>query len=109
MYDISIMQGELEAFLTKLSQAVPDRVNSVAQSVKLQEEVKELLADVAKDVDIVPEIADVIIVCLVLANLHGAAVEEVLFEVENKLVRNAQRDWYPTESGTARHTPEVML
>ena len=52
------------------------------------------------------ELADVVVVAGMAAGCLGHDFEGLLDYVESKLRVNLDRRWYPTASGTARHTPE---
>lgn len=106
-------QNQIELFYNLLSERLgEDRVTTLAQRVKLEDEVLELFelldsSDFIVD-DVIGEIADVMIVCLMMARTLGVGATAVFRAVNEKMRTNLQRSWYPTASGTARHTPEVV-
>ena len=112
----SQMDGYTRALLEKLAQIGRGRATLAAQLVKLQDEVDEVKEAAAAAVPweaglegVLRELADVVIVCHTAAYSLGYGAEDFAREVIAKAQINAQRDWFPTASGTARHTPEEGL
>ena len=101
---MSEMDQYTNALLDKLWRIGPERVTVAAQLVKLQDEVEEVFE--AGNEDLLRELADVVIVCHTAAYLLGYGSDALMLEVLDKAKINAAREWYPTASGTARHTPE---
>lgn len=105
-----------EALFDKLRAIGPERVTSAAQLQKLRDEVDEvaeLLEPYAGTYRggaeaVMDEVADVVIVCVGLSRALGFKSDELFRRVLAKAIVNAGRDWYPTSSGTARHTPEEV-
>ena len=102
-----------DELLTKLRAIGPERVTVIAQMVKLQDEVDEVVDAIQLNqlhdgpaLAVLKELADVVIVCNTAARVLGYSTNALGLAVLRKSARNAQRDWYPTASGTARHTPE---
>lgn len=103
------LADQFNAFYDLLFEYVgPGRLTLEAQLVKLRDEVDELReAALAGDADeILKEIADVVIVALMAGRCSGFAPDQVLRAVQEKMQVNLERQWFPTASGTARHTPE---
>ena len=101
-----------DQLLTKLRAIGPERVTIDAQLTKLQDEVDEVNTAVRVEdtpTEILKELADVVIVCNTAARVLGFSTSDLDLAVRRKATRNALRDWYPTASGTARHTPEEDL
>lgn len=105
---IDIISRRIEAFRELLEVRLgSDRVTADAQITKLKEEFGELLADREAGKPLMPELTDMMIVLLMTASCEGWEAEEVLARVADKMAVNLDRSWFPTESGTARHTPEL--
>ena len=109
---MSEMDQYTRTLLDKLWRIGPERATLAAQLVKLQDEVDEVKAAAeagpreADLEDVLLELADVVIVCHSAAYLLGWGSEDLAREVIAKAQINAQREWFPTASGTAHHTPE---
>lgn len=110
---MSEMDQYARTLLDKLGQIGPERITVASQLVKLQDEVAEVLEefrylgeDLADNEDLLRELADVVIVCHTAAYLLGYGSDALMLEVLDKAQINAQREWFPTASGTAHHTPE---
>ena len=110
---MSDMDQYTRALLDKLDRLGPERATLAAQLVKLQDEVDEvaeefryLAGDLADNEDVLRELADVVIVCHTAAYLLGYGSDALMLEVLDKAKINAAREWFPTASGTAHHTPE---
>ena len=99
-----------DTLLAKLAAIGPERVTLAAQMVKLQDELDECREEIAAPLQpgrLLAELADVVIVCNTAARLAGFSSTELRRAVADKSFVNANREWYPTASGTARHAPEV--
>ena len=110
---MSEMDQYTRTLIDKLWRIGPERVTVAAQLVKLKDEVDEVAEefrnlgeDLADNEDLLRELADVVIVCHTAAYLLGYGSDDLMLEVLDKAKINAAREWYPTASGTARHTPE---
>ena len=103
------LDGYTDQLLEKLVKIGPERVTLEAQLTKLKDEVQEVEECVVgryPSFDTLLELADVVIVCHTAARVMGYSTQALDLAVLRKAARNALRDWYPTASGTARHTPE---
>lgn len=101
-YDsVARVSSLFKRFAARLETQVPGRVTVEAQKVKLQDEVNEFVEEPSME-----ELADVVVVAGMAAGCLGHDFEGLLDYVESKLRVNLDRRWYPTASGTARHTPE---
>lgn len=101
-YDSMVrISSMFEQFAARLETQVPGRVTVEAQKVKLQDEVDEFVEAAS-----MAELADVVVVAGMAAYCLGYSFEGLLDHVERKLRVNLARQWFPTASGTARHTPE---
>ena len=107
---MSEMDHYTRKLLGKLAHLGPERVTFAAQLVKLQDEVDEVTEAATPgqaDLEgVLAELADIVIVCHTAAFILGYGSEELMGRVLAKAEVNARREWYPTASGTARHTPE---
>lgn len=111
-----MLQNQIEQFHDLLSTRLgEDRVTWTAQLVKLRDEVKELgdvldeyLAGQVREEDVIKELADVIIICTMMARTLDVRATILFKSVTDKMRINLSRAWYPTASGTARHTTEVL-
>lgn len=85
------------------------RLTVNAQMVKLKDEVAELEELVQDGTDPLSELADVVIVCAMMTHCAGHGFYELIDEINRKMDVNLERQWFPTASGTARHTPEPTI
>ena len=109
------MSAELDnltlSLLDKLAVIGAERVSLRAQVTKLKDEVEEV-AEIAsagpelRHEEVLRELADVVIVCVTAARVLGYPSGYLYDHVLAKARVNAQREWFATASGTARHTPE---
>ena len=96
------------ALLDKLTSLGPERSTPSAQLAKLREEADEVAEALARGAidEVLLELVDVVIVCTIMSLACGSTIEEQLERLERKAEINRLRQWYPTQSGTARHTKE---
>ena len=100
---------QTDVLIRKLRAIGPERVTLAAQLVKLRDEVDEVQEGAERGdapTDILAELADVVVVAHTAARVIGYSHYDLMDAVLAKMYVNAGRDWFPTASGTARHTPE---
>ena len=103
LYSMARVANMVPRFADRLEQLVPGRVTVDTQKVKLLDEVQEFVEEPS-----LAELADVVVVAAMAAHCMGHSFYELIDAVEAKMEVNLSRQWYPTASGTARHTPEEL-
>lgn len=97
-YENNYLNQMISMFTAKVEEHLGDGVLE-AQVEKLFEEADEVEQSGAD----ITELADCIIVCLVLGALQGYEVEQVLMAAEEKMETNLVRNWDVTDEGLLHH------